>query len=179
MLHAMARNWWILAVRGIAAIAFGILAIVMPGITVVVLVSLFAAYAIIDGASALVMGFRAPNRNWWLVLLGVAGLAAGVITFLYPAMTALLLLSFVGAWAIVTGALQIGAAIRLRREIENEWWLALSGAISVLFGAYVLVFPSEGALAVLFVIGTFAIVNGIFLLLLAWKVRGLGTMQPG
>jgi uncharacterized membrane protein HdeD (DUF308 family) len=172
MLAVMARNWWIIAIRGVAAILFGIGAFLVPDITVVVLVAFFAAYAIIDGVSALVIGLRGGHRNWVHVTFGIVGILAGIVTFLYPLMTALLLLAFIGAWAIVTGALQIVAAIRLRREIENEWWLALSGLVSALFGGYILLFPGPGAIALIWVIGTFAILEGILLLMLALRLRG-------
>ena len=170
MLAVLARHWWLIAIRGVAAILFGVIAFVWPEITVVVLVALFAAYALIDGASMLLMSLRG-QRSWEIGLFGVAGILAGLFTFFYPSMTALLLLTFIGAWAVVTGVLQIVAAIRLRREIANEFWLILAGVISVLFGLYVILFPGSGALALIWAIGVFAIIQGAVLLMLSLRLR--------
>jgi uncharacterized membrane protein HdeD (DUF308 family) len=182
MVADLARYWWVLAIRGVAAILFGIAAFVWPGITLTVLVLLFGAYALVDGIFAVVAGIsvRKEQERWWLMVLeGVVGIIIGVLTFLYPSITALVLLYFIAAWAIVTGAFEIAAAIRLRREIEGEWLLALAGIASLIFGVLLVIQPGAGALALIWLIGAYAIVFGILMLVLAFRLRGLrDTMRP-
>src|SRR5262245_32860987 len=125
MLNVMARNWWVLLIRGIAAILFGIAVILAPGIALTVLVLFWGAYALVDGVFALIAGFqvRATNDRWWVVVLeGLVGIIAGILTFIWPDITALALLYIIAAWAIITGVLELVAAIRLRKEIEGEFW---------------------------------------------------------
>src|SRR5439155_14286490 len=183
MLTQLARNWWVVALRGVAAILFGILAFIWPGLTVAALVLLFGAYALVDGVFAIVGAFqhRHEHDRWWVLLLeGIAGIIAGVLTFIYPGVTALVLLYFIAAWAIVTGIIEIVAAIRLRKEIHGEFWLALSGIFSLLFGVLIVLFPGAGALTVVWLIAAYAILFGITMLALAFRLRGhLGRMQPG
>lgn len=175
MLQRAARNWWMLALRGMFAILFGVLAFLLPGLTLAALVLLFGAYAFVDGLFAIVAGIRSygEQARWWaLVLEGIVGVVVGVLTFLYPGITALVLLYFIAAWALITGVLEIVAAIRLRKEIQGEWMLALAGIASVLFGILLLVLPGSGALAVIWLIGSYAVVFGILLLILAFRLRG-------
>jgi uncharacterized membrane protein HdeD (DUF308 family) len=178
MIEALARNWWVVALRGAAALVFGILALVWPGITVLVLVALFGAYALVDGIFALgtaIFGRGATGGSRaWLVVEGVAGIIAGILTFAWPGVTALVLLWLIALWAVVTGVLEIVAAIRLRRELRGEWMLILSGVISVLFGILLMVWPAAGALAVTVLIGLYAIVFGVVLLALSFRLRRLG-----
>lgn len=172
----MAQNWWLLAVRGAAAILFGIAAFLWPGLTLAVLVLLFGAYALVDGIFAVIAGFtaRGENERWWMmILVGIAGIIVGILTFFWPGMTAFVLLIFIAAWAIITGIFQVVAAIRLRREIEGEWLLALSGVASVIFGVLLWLFPAGGALAVTWMIGIYAVIFGILLLIVAFRLRGL------
>jgi uncharacterized membrane protein HdeD (DUF308 family) len=175
MRQLLANSWWILALRGAAALLFGILALIWPGITLLFLVALFAAYALISGAVALVGAIRnRTDKGWWLVLLlGVAGLAAGVLAILYPAITALVLVLLMGANAIVSGALEIAMAVRLRNEIEGkgEWLLGIAGFVSVVFGVLVLLFPGAGALAMVWLISVYAMTIGILLLIAAFRLR--------
>jgi uncharacterized membrane protein HdeD (DUF308 family) len=171
---ALSRNWGMVALRGIAAILFGVLALLLPGITLLALVLLFGSYAIVDGVLNIVAALRggAVQRAWWVLLLeGLVGVAAGVVTFAIPGLTALMLVYVIGAWAIITGVLKIVAAIRLRKEITNEWWLILSGALSVVFGVVVMIAPSAGALAMVLWIGAYSIVFGALLLGLAFRLR--------
>src|SRR3712207_2895613 len=182
MLDSIARNWWVLAVRGVAAILFGIAAFIWPGITLSVLVLLFGAYALVDGIFAVVAGInvrRQEDRWWMMVLSGVAGIIFGVLTVFWPGITALVLVFFIAAWSIVTGALEVAAAIRLRRELEGEWMLALAGIASVLFGILLFVQPGAGALALVWIIGAYAVVYGVLLLILAFRLRGMRDTVRG
>ena len=170
----LARNWWAIALRGVAAIIFGILAFVLPGITLAALVLLFGAYALVDGVFSLVAAIRGRGGDapWWaLAIEGVAGVAAGLITFFLPGLTALILLYVIAAWALVTGVLEIVAAVRLRKTITNEWWLAGSGVLSVAFGVFLALFPGAGALALVLWVGAYAIVFGALLVALAFRLR--------
>jgi uncharacterized membrane protein HdeD (DUF308 family) len=176
MLAQLSRNWWLLALRGLAAIVFGILAFVWPGATITALVMLFGAYALVEGALAVAMALTnvVGQRRWWVLLEGFTSIAISVITLLWPGVTALALLYLIAAWAIVTGVLEILAAIELRREISNEWLLILSGIASVVFGVLVIVFPGAGALSVLWMIALYAVVFGALLVALSFRVRKLG-----
>ena len=169
----LARYWWLILLRGIAAIIFGVLAFVWPGITLVTLVLLFGAFTLVDGVLALghaIMGGNAGSR-WWLALIGVLGILVGLMAFVRPGYFALVLLVFMASWAIVLGVFQIIGAIRLRKEIDNEWAIGLSGALSVLFGVVLLVAPGAGALAFIWVIGAYAVVFGILLVMAALKLK--------
>lgn len=174
MLHALAKNWWLLLLRGIASIVFGVLAFAWPGLTLVTLVLFYGAFALVDGVIALVAAFRGsakPVPTWWLVVVGLLGIAAGIVTFLMPGITAVLLVLFIGAWALVHGIFEIIGAIQLRKEIDNEWMLILSGVISVLFGLIVLVAPGAGALGLIWAIAAYSIVFGISFIALAFRLR--------
>jgi uncharacterized membrane protein HdeD (DUF308 family) len=163
-----------LALRGAAALLFGILALIWPGITLLVLVALFAAYALISGGVSVVAAVRNrhTDKGWWLILLlGIVSLAAAVIAILNPGITIFVLVLLMGANALVTGILDIVVAIRLRKKIEREWLLALAGAISILFGVLVFLFPAAGALAMVFMVSFYAIFTGILLLTLAFRAR--------
>ncbi len=171
---ALARNWWLVALRGAAAIVFGILAFVTPGLTLGVLVLLFGAYALVDGIANILAVFRRREEEqpWWALLVeGIVSVAAGIVAFLWPGLTALTLVYLIGAWAIITGALEIAAAIRLRQEIEGEAWLILSGVLSIAFGLLVMFAPGAGALAVVLYIGAYAVIFGGLLLAVAFRLR--------
>jgi uncharacterized membrane protein HdeD (DUF308 family) len=174
MLHALAKAWWLVLLRGIAGILFGILAFVWPGLTLVTLIMLYGAYALVDGVFALVAAFTGaakPAPTWWLVVVGLLGILAGIVTFLWPGVTALVLVFFIGGWAIAHGIFEIIGAIQLRKEIDNEWWLILAGALSVIFGVMVLIAPGTGALALIWVIGAYSIVFGAMLVGLSLRLR--------
>jgi uncharacterized membrane protein HdeD (DUF308 family) len=146
MLAILARNWWVFLLRGVAAIIFGILAIIWPLLTLQVLILLFGAYALVDGVFTVIAGIAAHERNqrWWVLLLqGIAGIIVGVITFFWPGLTALVLLYFIAAWEIITGVMEIIAAIQLRRIIENEWLMIITGIASILFGFILYIFPGR------------------------------------
>jgi uncharacterized membrane protein HdeD (DUF308 family) len=185
MLEVLSRYWWTLALRGAVAVLFGVLALFWPQITLTVLVLLFGAYALVDGLVALGTvifgGGRAAGRRPWLILEGILGVAAGVVTFVWPQITAVALLALIAAWAVLTGVVELVAAVRLRREIEGEWLLALSGALSVIFGVLIVIWPGAGALAVVWLIGIYAIIFGVTLLMLGFRLRRLRNVQatPG
>ena len=174
MLHALADRWWLLLLRGIAAILFGVLAFIWPGLTLVTLVLMFGAFALVDGAimlGAAFSGAAKPMPSWWLVLVGLLGIAAGIVTFLGRASSAILLILFIGAWAVAHGIFEIVGAIQLRKEIENEWMLILGGIISVIFGIIVLIAPGAGALALVWWIAIYSIVFGVMFVAFALRLR--------
>jgi len=176
MLMMYTGSWWSLVLRGLAAIAFGVLAFVWPTITLTALVFLWGAYALVDGAFAIAAGVKSygESRRWWVLLLeGILGVAAGLVAFVMPGITALVLLILIAAWAVATGAFEIAAAIQLRKEIKGEWLLALAGVASILFGIALLINPSAGALAVLWLIGAYSIVFGVLLIALGVRLHGL------
>jgi len=173
VLRALAKNWWLLLLRGLAAILFGVVALGWPGLTLLTLILLYGAYALTDGVVAIIAAIKggAPAGRGWLAIVGILGIAVGALTFMLPGMTALILLFTIAGWAVATGVLQIIGAIRLRKEIDNEWLLILSGAISVLFGLGVVVNPGAGALAFVWVIGTYAIIAGVLYIGLAFRLK--------
>lgn len=168
------RQWGWVALRGLVAVLFGLLALFLPGITLAALVLVWGAYALVDGVFALIAGWRIRDQDkplWPLVLVGITGLAAGIVTFLWPGVTALVLLYIIAFWAIVAGVFQIAAAIRFRKEIQNEWLHGLSGLVSLLFGVMLVIQPGAGALALVWVIGPYAVFFGILLLVLALRLK--------
>jgi len=176
MLTVYTGSWWALLLRGIAAIAFGVLAFVWPGITLAVLVFLWGAYAFFDGVFAIAAGVKShgESRRWWVLLLeGILGVIAGVLAFVIPGITALVLLMLIAAWAIVTGIFEIVAAIQMRKYIKGEWLLILAGIASILFGLLLFLSPGAGALAVVWLIGAYAIVFGVILIALSLRLHGM------
>jgi uncharacterized membrane protein HdeD (DUF308 family) len=175
MLEALTRNWWAVALRGVFAVIFGLLALIWPNITVLALVALFGAYCLVDGVieigTAIVGGIATAGRRAWLAVEGIAGIIAGIITFAWPNITALVLLWVIAFWALVTGIMEIVAAIRLRRELQGEWLLILSGALSVVFGILLIVWPASGALALVTLIGIYALIFGVDLIVLGFRLR--------
>ena len=174
----LTRSWWILAVRGVVAVIFGLLALIWPEITLLALVLVFGAYAFVDGVFALVAAVRgrqlAGGSRAWLVLEGLLGVGAGVVAVLWPDITALALLWVIAVWAVLTGVLEILAAVRLRRVLDNEWLLVVAGVLSIVFGLILMIWPESGAIGLVWLIGIYAIVFGVVLLGLALRLRGLG-----
>ena len=177
MVETLTRNWGLVALRGIVAILFGVLAIFYPAITLATLILLFGAYALVDGIfMALAAIANRHGEPRWVALLigGLLGVAAGLVTLFMPGITAVVLVSLVAAWAILTGIAEIVAAIRLRKEITGEWILILAGVLAVAFGLLLFVRPGAGALAVVLWIGVYALIYGIVLLALGFRLRSWG-----
>jgi uncharacterized membrane protein HdeD (DUF308 family) len=164
------------AIRGVAAVIFGVLALIWPGQALQALVLVFGAYALVDGIFAVIAGIAARGSfdRWWAVLLeGIAGIVIGLLTFIWPNVTALVLVYFIAAWALITGIFEIVAAIQLRRVITGEWMLVLGGVLSIIFGILLFVFPGAGAVSLVWMIGIYAIVFGISEIVFAFRLRGL------
>jgi uncharacterized membrane protein HdeD (DUF308 family) len=167
-------NWWLLALRGLAAVVFGVLAFIWPGATLITLVWLFGAFALVNGILSLILAAKTPKgypKVGSLIFGGLLGILAGLLTFVMPGITALGLLILIAAWAIVTGVMELVAAVRLRKIIANEWLLVLAGIASIAFGILLLFQPAVGALALIWWIGAWALVFGILLMILAFRMR--------
>jgi len=170
----LARNWWAIALRGVAAIIFGIMALLMPAITLAALILLFGVFAVVEGIFSVIAAVRGHSGapRWFLLLEGVVGIAAGVVAFVWPGLTAIVLLYVIAAWAIITGVLEIAAATRLHNRIRGEWWLVLGGILSVVAGVWMMRAPGSGALAVVLLIGSYVLLFGILQVVLAFRLRG-------
>ena len=179
MLGLVSRDWWVFAIRGIAALTFGILAFIWPETTLTVLVFLFGAYVLVDGASllvALVRGDAVARRHAWAVgATGVLGIVAGVVTFASPGLTAMSLLYLVAFWAIATGTFQVIAAVALRRELDGEFWMTLGGVASIVFGALLVAFPGEGLISLVWLVGLWSVVFGVSSLGLARRLHDIAA----
>lgn len=176
LLRALASRWWLFLLRGLAGIAFGMLAILWPGVALLTLALVWGAYALADGILALATAVSGPGAGtprWWLVLVGISGIAAGVITFLWPGITVQVMLILIAAWAILTGVMEVTGAVSLRKEIEGEIFLILAGLISIAFGVAILAWPAAGALGVVWLIAWLAILGGVAYLMLAFRLRKL------
>ena len=176
-IDTLAQNWWVVVLRGLAGILFGMATFFAPGISLAALVLLFGAFALADGILTIVTAIRRRGmRDGWGMLLfeGVAGIAAGVMTALWPGVTAMALLYLIAAWAIVTGAFEVAAAVRLRRIIRHEWLLALSGLASIGLGILLMLFPGPGSLALVLWIGAYALISGVLLVMLGIRLRSWG-----
>jgi uncharacterized membrane protein HdeD (DUF308 family) len=174
MEHSLARSWWLLALRGVLAIAFGVLVFLWPTLAWWFVLASFAAFALVDGVFAIAMAVTGhhPGRPWWALMIeGVLGISAGVLTLFLPGITELALLFLIAYWSIATGVFEVIAAIQLRNVIEGEWVLALSGILSVLFGVALALFPGAGAVAIAWLIGAYALTFGMLLLVLAFQLR--------
>jgi uncharacterized membrane protein HdeD (DUF308 family) len=170
----IAENWWSLVIRGVIGVLVGILTFFWPAITLQALVLLFGAYALLDGVFSFIGAWyasRAHERWGVLILEGIAGIVAAAVTVLFPAITALALVLIIAAWAIVTGVLEIVAAIKLRRHIQGEWLLALAGIASIAFGVLVTIAPLAGALVIALWVGAYALVTGVLMIILGFRLR--------
>jgi uncharacterized membrane protein HdeD (DUF308 family) len=178
MLSEYVRRWWLVALRGVIAVLFGVAAILWPAMALQVLVLLFGAFAFADGLLAIIVGvtIRREATHWWTWLLeGVAGIITGVLVLIWPGITAVVLIALIAAWGLVTGIMEIAAAIYLRKIIAGEWMLVLNGILSILLGAFLVLFPVLGAQFLVYLIGIYAIVFGILLFALALQLHKLGN----
>jgi len=174
VVHTFRLNWWLLALRGLMAVLFGVLAFTWPGATLITLVWLFGAFALVNGILSLVLAAKTPKgypKVGSLIFGGLLGILAGLLAFVMPGITALGLLILIAAWAIVTGIMELMAAVRLRKIINNEWLLVLAGIASVVFGVLLLFQPAAGALVLIWWIGAWALLSGILLMILAFRMR--------
>lgn len=181
----LTRGWWLLLLRGIAGILFGIAAFIWPGLTILALTLLYGAFALTDGILSLGAAFTGGGNKgsdrggdgaiptWWLALIGLLGIAAGAVAFLWPGLTAFALIVMIGAWAVAIGVLEIIGAIWLRKEIEDEWLLIATGVLSVLFGLAILLRPGLGALALAWAVGAFALLSGLLHVAFAFRLKGV------
>lgn len=167
-----AQDWWILVIRGLAALFLGLVALLLPGLTIAALVLLFGAYALVDGFAAIINAFRQRSGDWvWHLVQGLLGIAAGFIAFFAPASAALALALLIAAWAILSGVSQIALAIQLHRKVRGEWLWAVAGVLSLIFGFIVLAFPVAGLLAAVWMIGAYALVLGAIWIALGFSLR--------
>jgi uncharacterized membrane protein HdeD (DUF308 family) len=185
MSNLLARNWWALALRGVLAILFGVLALRAPGAALVGLVWLFGVYALLDGVAAILsaISHRKQVSNWWVVMIeGACGIATGVLAFISSGLVALALVTLIAAWALVTGVLEMVAAVRLRQEIEGEWMLFLAGLASAIVGVILALFPRVGALVLIWLIAAYSILFGVLMIALALRLHrwrlGEETLPP-
>jgi uncharacterized membrane protein HdeD (DUF308 family) len=175
MIAEAARHWWVMAIRGAVAIAIGLVAFILPGIAVTALVILFGVFMFMDGVFATVAAIQSRNTmpQWWALLLeGIAGIVAGLFVWLLPGVAAVVLIYFIAAWALITGIMEIVAAVRLREQIEGEWRLALSGALSVILAILLAISPAGGILALAWLLGAYAVLFGVVMLALAFHLKG-------
>jgi uncharacterized membrane protein HdeD (DUF308 family) len=178
MIETLKRNWWVSVIRGVAAIVFGVMAFAYPGLTVATLVLFFGAWVLIDGVFRVIgaIGHRASDPEWGFhLIIGIVGIIIGFLTFHAPQITALALIIYIAAWALMIGATEIALAIKLRREIKGEWFLILMGLASIVFAVMLLWNPLPGALALVWLIGSYAIVFGILGIFFGFRLRSLRT----
>lgn len=170
----LASNWPAIALRGVAAVVFGLFLLFWPAPTLLTLIYIFGIFVLVEGIAAVVAGVRQPQGvSWALVVLGLIGIGAGIATFVWPGITGLILLYVIGFWAIASGVVQIYEGIRLRRSISNEWLLIATGVVSVIFGLIVVITPSTGALALAYFIGFFGLIYGVLQIALALRLRAV------
>jgi uncharacterized membrane protein HdeD (DUF308 family) len=175
--RGLSQRWWVLLLRGLAAIAFGVAAFMWPGLTIVSLALVWGVYAFADGLTSLTLAVSLRDggaaQRWWMAIVGVIGILAGVAAFLSPLAVAGVLLLFIAGWAIAVGALQIWGAIQLRKEISGEWMLILCGLLTIAFGVLLAARPAAGALSLIWVIASYALIIGVLYVLLSFRVRAL------
>jgi uncharacterized membrane protein HdeD (DUF308 family) len=181
LIETLKRHWWVPVIRGIAAIVFGTIAFVYPGLTIATLVLFFGAWVLIDGIFRIVgaIGHRASDPDWgWQLVIGLLGIVVGLLTFHAPQITALALVIYIAAWALMIGASEIALAVKMRREIKGEWFLILMGLASIVFAVLLLWNPIAGAAAVIWLIAWYAVVLGILAIFFGFRLRSLRTLAP-
>jgi uncharacterized membrane protein HdeD (DUF308 family) len=178
MIETLKRHWWVPVIRGIAAIVFGIIAFTHPVMAIATLVLFFGAWVLIDGIFRVVsaIGHRASDSDWgWHLVIGIIGIIVGLLTFHAPQVTALALVIYIAAWALMIGASEIVMAVKLRHEIKGEWFLILMGLASIVFAVLLLWNPVAGAAAVIWLIAWYAVVLGILGVFFGFRLRSLRT----
>jgi len=181
LIETLKRHWWVPVIRGIAAIVFGVIAFVYPGLTIATLVLFFGAWVLIDGIFRIVgaIGHRASDPDWgWQLVIGILGIVVGLLTFHAPQITALALVIYIAAWALLIGASEIAIAVKMRREIKGEWFLILMGLASIVFAVLLLWNPIADAAAVIWLIAWYAVVTGILAIFFGFRLRSLRTLAP-
>lgn len=181
MVSSLSQNWWLVVLRGVLAILFGILAFVWPALTWLTLVILFGVYAIVDGVVAIITGVMRTKDTprWWIFLVeGLVDIGAGVIALVLPELATLVLIYMIASWAVITGILEIVAAIRLRNEITNEWMLGLGGLVSIALGVLLFLQPVAGSIAIIWTIAAYALIFGILLVILGFRLRNWRAPNP-
>ena len=181
LIETFKRHWWVPVIRGIFAIVFGIIAFVYPGLTIATLVLFFGAWVLIDGIFRIVgaIGHRASDPDWgWQLVIGILGIVVGLLTFHAPQITALALVIYIAAWALMIGASEIAIAVKMRREIKGEWFLILMGLASIVFAVLLLWNPIAGAAAVIWLVAWYAVVIGILAIFFGFRLRSLRTLAP-
>jgi len=172
--EVLADSWWAVGLRGLLGVAFGLICLVVPAAAILALILLFSAYMLVDGVLAIASGIKAARNGerWGLLILeGAVDLAAGVIAFLWPAITTVAFVILIAVWAVISGALMLTAALTLKID-HGRWWLALGGIASVIFGVVLLIAPVVGAVVLTWWLGAYAIVFGVMLLVLAFQLHG-------
>jgi uncharacterized membrane protein HdeD (DUF308 family) len=177
MVGQLTRNWWIPVLRGALGMLFGILVFAYPSTAVTVFVYLFGAYALVDGVIALALAFDVNRGRGWLILSGIAGIGAGILTFIYPSTTAVALVYIVAAWAIITGIFEIMAALEWRQVLSDAWLLGLAGVLSIILGVLLFSSPSTGLLAWAWLIGFYAIVYGVLYIVAGFRLKSFQPSQ--
>lgn len=174
MVRSLSQNWWLVVLRGVLGILFGLSAFIWPGLTWLTLIVLFGIYAIMDGLAAVGTGLShtKDSSRWWVFLVeGLISIAAGAVALIWPGLTSLVLIYMIASWAVITGILEIAAAIRLRNEITNEWMLGLGGLISIALGVLLFLRPAAGGLAIVWTIAAYALIFGVLLVILGFRLR--------
>jgi uncharacterized membrane protein HdeD (DUF308 family) len=176
MIETLKRHWWVPVIRGITAIVFGVIAFTHPVMAAATLVLFFGAWVLIDGIFRIVgaIGHHASDPDWgWQLVIGILGIIVGLLTFHAPQITALALVIYIAAWALMIGASEIAIAVKLRREIKGEWFLILMGLASIIFAVLLLWNPLAGAAAVIWLIAWYAVVLGILAIFFGFRLRSL------
>jgi uncharacterized membrane protein HdeD (DUF308 family) len=177
----LARKWPLLLARGVAAVLFGVLAMAVPGVALLSLILVWGIYVIADGAFSLWAAATGEvsegASRWWLAVVGGAGIAAGIMAWVWPDVTALTLIVLVASWAILTGAMQVVGALKLRKEIEGEWLLGLSGVLSIALGVILLTQPGGGSVAIVWALGAFGVLSGAVQIALALRMRRIAKAE--
>jgi uncharacterized membrane protein HdeD (DUF308 family) len=181
MVKSLSKNWWLVVLRGVLAVLFGLFTFVWPGITLLTLIVVFGVYAIVDGLVAIWTGFartKESSRWWTFVLEGLISIGAGVVALVWPTLTTLVLIYLIASWAVITGFLEIAAAIHLRHEITNEWVLGLGGLVSIALGVVLFLQPAAGSLAIVWIIAAYALIFGVLIVLLGFRLRNWNEPTP-